>query len=64
MVYFLEKDLPSDYRSHLWWEGFTDLFLSNIMKYGENDIEWKTSTQGMNVSDLWDYLRKREGSFK
>ncbi len=33
------------------------------MKYGKYDIEWKTSLQGMSLSDIWDYLRKREGSF-
>ncbi len=32
------------------------------MKYGKNDIEWQTSTQGF--IDFMDYLRKREGSFK
>ncbi len=24
------------------WESFTELFLSNIMKYDTNDIEWQT----------------------
>ncbi len=33
------------------------------MKYGKNDIEWQTSIEGMSLSDLGDYLRKREGSF-
>ncbi len=37
---------------------FTELFLSNIMKYGKNDIEWQTSIWGMNLGDFGDYLRK------
>ncbi len=31
------------------------------MKYSKIDIEWPTSIQGMSVSDLRDYLSKREG---
>ncbi len=34
------------------------------MKYGKNDLEWQTSIQGMSFSDFWDYLNKREWSFK
>ncbi len=59
LEYFLEN-----HHSHLGWEGFTELFLSNIMKYGKNYVEWKTSIQGMSLSDFWDYLSKKEGSFK
>ncbi len=33
------------------------------MKFDKNYIEWQTSIQGMSLSDFWDYLRKREGSF-
>ncbi len=59
------KKIPPDCCSHLGWESFTELFLSNIMKYGKNYIEWQTSIHGMSLSDFWDdYLRKREGSFK
>ncbi len=43
-------------RNHLGWDIFTELFLSNIMKYGENDIEWQTSIQGIWVicGILWE----------
>ncbi len=44
-------------------ESFTELFLSNIMKYGKNDIKGQTSIQGISISDILDYLRKEEGSF-
>ncbi len=64
MEYFLKKNLPSDRHSHLGWERFTKLFLSNIVKYGKNDIEWQTSIQGMRLSDLGDSLRKRKGIVK
>ncbi len=60
LEYFREKKLPPDHHSHLGWGSLTDLFLSNIMKYGENDIERQTS---MSLSDFWYYLRKREESF-
>ncbi len=43
LEYFLKKKLPSDRHSHLGWDSFTELFLSNIMEYGKNDIEWQTS---------------------
>ncbi len=44
-------------------DGFRELFLSNIMKYGKNDIEWQTNIQGMSLSDFRNYVRKRKGSF-
>ncbi len=62
LEYFLKKKLSLDRHSHLGWESFTELFLSNIMKYGKNDIEWQISIQSTSLSDLWD-LRNREGSF-
>ncbi len=64
LEYFLEEKLPWDRRCHLGWDIFTELFLSNIMKYEKNNIEWQISIQGMNLSDFGDYLRKREGTFK
>ncbi len=64
LEYFREQKTPTDRRSHLRSERFTELFLYNIMKYGKNDIEWQASIQGMSLSDLGDYLRKRERSFK
>ncbi len=30
---------------------FSELFLSNIMKYGKNDIEWQTSVQSTSLRD-------------
>ncbi len=33
------------------------------MKYGKSDTEWQTSIQDMILSELLDYLRKREESF-
>ncbi len=33
------------------------------MKYDKNNTELQTSIQAMSLSDLGDYLRKREGSF-
>ncbi len=33
------------------------------MKYGKIYIEWQTSIEGVNLSDLGDSVRKREGSF-
>ncbi len=43
LEYFCEKKLPPDCISntgaHNGWEGFTELFLSNIMKYDKNYIE-------------------------
>ncbi len=38
LEYFIKKKLPSDRCSHLGQETFTELFLSNIMKYGKNYI--------------------------
>ncbi len=61
---FLENELHPDRHSHLGWENFTELFLSNIMEYGKNYIEWQTSIQGMSLSDFWNYLKKWEWSFK
>ncbi len=49
LEYFLKKKLLSDRHFYLGWEIFTELFLSNIMKYGENDIEWQTSIQGTSI---------------
>ncbi len=60
---FLGEKTPPYLHSHLGWENFTGLFLSNTMKYGENDIEWQTIIQGMSLNDFGDYLRKTEGSF-
>ncbi len=34
-----QKKTPTDHCYRLGWESFTELFLSNIMKYGKNDIE-------------------------
>ncbi len=47
----------------LGWERFTEIFLSNIIKYDTNDIEGQSSIQGMSLGDLGDYLRKRKGNF-
>ncbi len=50
-------------RTHLGLYNFTELFLSNIMKYSKNknDIEYKKKIvyKIWVLSDLWDYLRKR-----
>ncbi len=35
----LVKTILPDHHFHLGCECFTELFLSNIMKYGKNDIE-------------------------
>ncbi len=51
-------------KTHSEWDSFTELFLSNFMKYDKHYIEWQTSIQGRSLSDFWEYLRKREGSFK
>ncbi len=34
------------------------------MEYGKNYIERQTNIQDISLSDIWDYFRKREGSFK
>ncbi len=60
--YFLEKKLPPDCRSNLGWESF--ILIQYYEIWYKNYIEWHTSIQGMSLSDLRDYLRKREGSFK
>ncbi len=60
--YFRIKKPPLDrfynIGAHMGWECFVELFLYNIMKFGKNYIEWQTSIH------FWDYLRKRDGSFK
>ncbi len=55
----ITPDRLSNIGAHMWWERLTELFLSNSMNYGKSDIEWQTSIQGMSLSDLRDYLRKR-----
>ncbi len=65
MEYFREKKLLQIYclkRTYLGWDSFTELFLSSIIKYGKNDIEWQTSIQGMSWVFFYDYFRKREES--
>ncbi len=52
--------LPSDGHSHLEWNNCTALFISNIMKYSKNDIEWQTSKEDMNLSEVWDYFGKEK----
>ncbi len=46
LEYFWEKKVPPDrlfnIGAHITWEGFTEIFLSNIIKYGKSDIEWQT----------------------
>ncbi len=51
-------------RTHLQWDNFTKLSLSNIMRYGESDVEWQISIQGVHLNSFWNYFWKREGSFK
>ncbi len=46
LEYCLEKNLPPDVRSHFGWDSFTESFVSNVIKYGTNDIEWQTSICG------------------
>ncbi len=36
-------------RTHLGLDSFTYLFLSNIIKYDQTNIEWQTSIQGMSI---------------
>ncbi len=59
-VFSQQKKLPLDHRFHLGWESFTELFLSNIMKYGNIYIEWHTNIQGMSLGDFGDYLTKEK----
>ncbi len=50
LEYFCKKILSqinSFKRTHLGWDSFTELFLSNIMKYGKNHDKWQTSIQSM-----------------
>ncbi len=51
-------------RTHLGLDTFTELFLSNIIKYGKNDIEWQTSIQGYKFEWFLGLFEEREGSFK
>ncbi len=51
-IFFCDKKTPPDHYSQLGLEGFSEWLLSNIMKYGKNDIEWQTSIQGMSLSDF------------
>ncbi len=48
--------------THWEWESFTELFLSNIIKYGKIDIEIQTSIQSTSLGDFGDHLKKREGT--
>ncbi len=62
-VFSWEK-LPSDRRSnigaHIEQEGFTELFLFSIIKYGKNDKELQTSIQGMSLSDFWGLYKEKK----
>ncbi len=61
---FIRKNLPSDRRYHLGWESFIELFLSNIMKYGKNNIESQTIKQGMSLSDFGDIWGKEKEALR
>ncbi len=60
----LKNKFHVDRHSHLGWAGFTELLLSKNIKYGKQYIEWQTNKQGMRLSNVLDYLKKREGNFK
>ncbi len=62
--YFREKNSPSFKRTHLYWDTFTKLSLSNIMKHIESDVEWQISIQGIHLNAFGNYFLKREGRFK
>ncbi len=64
LEYFRKKNLPQFQENSFVMRHFTKLSLSDIMKHGESDAERQISIQGIHLSAFWNYLLKREGSFK
>ncbi len=63
-IFSQDKNSPSFKRTHLQWDIYTKLSLSNIMKHGKIDVEWQISIQGIHLSAFWNYCWRREESFK
>ncbi len=64
LKYFYKKTLPQLQENSFVMRHFYKLILAHIMKRGESDVERQISIQGIHLSAFWNYILKREVSYK
>ncbi len=61
---FLQDKLPQFQENLFVMRHFTFCSFFNIMNHSESDVERHISIQGIYLTTFWNYIWKREGSFK